>query len=681
MKDSYSWLVAAFIYLLSTSNVIAQDSLRQSIDTIIIKSTRISQNLDRSTYSVSSLHIDHKPLQQALSVNEYLHEVPGLFALNSNNYAQDLRVSIRGFGARSAFGIRGIKIIVDGVPETTPDGQGQIDNLELNLLKSIEVIRGPSSSLYGNASGGILDIRTLDAYTENFTKVGFTLGSYGMYSIHGQTGIVKGSTNISFSMNHTATDGYREFSGMKSTSVGSSLSKDFNDGSVLRINLNYTNSPQADDPGGINLMTLEENRRQARDRNLLFQAGEEISQFKASAVFQKEFNNENYLNSYAFLSTRDFNGRLPFEFGGIVDLSRLYWGHGSHLNIMHSFGKSVNRVQAGYEFAFQNDERDRYVNMQGDQGNQTLGQLESFSNFGVFVLDHFSINKLTLTGGLRYDINELSVEDRFLTNGDDSGDRTLNSFNPSIGINYELFRSHHFFAHYSTSFETPTLSELSSNPTNQGGFNDNLKPQNAKSIEFGIKGRLENNLSYEIVYFSIETENEIVPFELEAFPGRDFFRNAGNTQRKGFEGIVNYQLSNYWKARIMYTFSDFKYGEYLVSTENLEGNYLPGIPRHFGSFAIDYIHPSNWRIGLLLRQNGSLFVSDENSVKDASYRLLNFSISRFLSIGEMTWAPFFGVNNLLDVKYNDNIRINAFGGRYYEPGPGINFYGGVKATF
>jgi len=616
--------------------------------------------------------------QQQLSINEYLNEVPGLFALNPSNFAQDLRVSIRGFGARAAFGIRGVKILVDGIPETTPDGQGQTDNLDLGIVDRLEILRGPSSGLYGNAAGGVISISSQSKVEQPFLELGTTLGSFNLQQYQVKTGFKTAKSDYIFHVSDTQTDGYRENSGMKSTTWNGQMLHQFAGESSLKLILNYTDSPQADDPGGINAAAVTENRRQARDANLSFQAGEAIEQFKVAAILKHK-----QLSTNVFFSKRGFYGLLPFENGGIVDLKRNYWGH----SLQYTLGKLdssddskvSHRFQIGYSIAQQSDDRARFNNLEGKQGDLTFEQTESFSNLGLYLLEELQLTRgWSALISLRYDRNQLEAKDRFLNNGNDSGDIQFSSFNPSIGINYELAQNTHVYGQFSTSFETPALSELSNDPDGEGGFNTELLPQSAENIEFGLKGVVQGKWQYELTYFHIRTKDEIVSFEIPFFPGRDFFRNAGETTRDGIETSLLYAFAKRWRMNLTYTYSDFSYLTYINGGNDFSGNELPGLPKHFGSASLRYIAPGGFFARIQTRFVGELFANDANTASDPGYTLVNLNLGYNVAVGKWKFMPFVGLNNALDATYNDNIRINAFGGRYFEPAAGTTVFGGLR---
>lgn len=656
------------------------DSTSITLSEVTVSVARLQNALARTPASISSVPISKlKYAQPQFSINETLNEVPGLFALNPNNFAQDLRVSIRGFGTRSSFGIRGVKIIVDGIPETTPDGQGQVDNLDLGLIQNLEILRGPSAGLYGNASGGVIRISTQQNVAHNFLEMGTSAGSFGRRQFQLKTGFKKGKNTFILNGAHNRTDGFREHGGMKNNTFSANFNRKINGQSALRFLLNFTASPLADDPGGITLEDLNADRKQARAQNLQFDAGEAVRQFKTAILYAKQINETSHLEVKNFYIHRNFQGRLPFGFGGMVDLERHFAGHGVNHESSHRFLQKNNRLQVGYDLQFQRDNRRRFFNEEGEKGSLTFHQAESFATVGIFAVNQMELSEKTLlSANLRYDFNRLSAGDEIPGNGDASGATNLSSVNGSLGLSHAFAASFVCFGRFSTSFETPALSELSANPSGQEGFNNSLEAQTARSFEVGAKGLLRGKFRYELVYFHIRTKDEILPFEIAAFPERDFFRNAGATRRNGVETSAQWSFSKRWLASLNYTFSDFQFSVHEVNGEDLRGKNLPGIPQHFGALSLRYIAPDGLFFKIQTRMVGPLFLNDLNSKKDAGYAIVNFNLGYEKESGKWSLIPFLGVNNLLDMEYNDNVRVNAFGGRYFEPAAGINFYGGVR---
>ncbi|MEM8847562.1 MAG: TonB-dependent receptor, partial [Bacteroidota bacterium] len=289
------------------------------------------------------------------------------------------------------------------------------------------------------------------------------------------------------------------------------------------------------------------------------------------------------------------------------------------------------------------------------------------------------IEKWIFRAGLRYDNNVLEVEDTFLSNGDASDRIVLNTVNPSIGLRYKLNRNQSLFANFATSFETPVLSELSANPNDNGGFNQSLSEQTSITFEGGYTYS-KSKFNLEATVFYIETEDDIVPFELEAFPDRTFFRNAGSAERFGVEMATRVWLSNSIRLNASYAWSRFTYNRFEIPLGNFNGNRLPGVPEHLAS--VEGLYRSTK--GLVIRWNtqyrGDFFANDSNAATEASALISNLSVSQKLSFNGWNLSPYFGINNVFDAEYNDNVRLNAFGSRFFEPAPGLNVYAGLRVS-
>lgn len=640
-----------------------------TLQEVAVEATKLETDRFVVPASISVINlIPLQGMQQQLSLQEYLSAVPGVFSLNANNYAQDLRLSIRGFGSRAAFGIRGVKIIVDGIPETTPDGQGQVDNLPLGLLSRLEVLRGSSASLYGNAAGGVVYLNTLDSLQGESVQLRTTLGSYA-YQNYQLIGNVKGEkTTAVFALNRTVTDGFRVFSGLSQRILNTKIKHQINPNSSLTFQLNYTDSPRAEDAGGLTLEESETDFRQARQRNVDFDTYEQIEQFKTGLRWQQQWNSRWSMDSYGFYSFRDFYGKLPFENGGIVDLFRNYYGVGSRLTFQETKQKHSHQWQLGFDTSSQRDQRDRYQNLAGKQGEQEFSQLEQFGNIGIFLLDHIQWQKVLLSTGLRLDIQNLGAD-----TVEEIQKYTV--FNPSLGLSYALADQHRVYANFSTSFETPTLSELSANPNGGEGLNLDLMPSKAINYELGWKNRTSSGY-LEATTFYIESSNEILPYELEAFPGRAFYRNAGATSRFGLELAGSYQW-NKWAIQASMTQAQYRL-EGLDTANEFEGKKIPGIPSSQFFLQLKYRSASDWQWVLSGEHSGAFFANDSNSVEIKAYQKVRFQGQKTV---QTQWGKldfFGGINNVLNTTYFDNIRLNAFGGRFYEPAPGRNFYFGLS---
>lgn len=661
-------LVFPLILLAQTSSKTATITLKE----VALEAPKLKTSRFKMPSSISSLNlIPLQGFQQQLSLQEYLRAVPGLFSLNSNNYAQDLRLSIRGFGSRAAFGIRGVKLIVDGIPETTPDGQGQVDNLPLGILRQLEVLRGPSASLYGNAAGGVVYLNTLDSLQGETIIFRATMGSYAYQNYQLTTQIGGKKTTALVHLNRTTTDGFRKFSRLEQNIFNAKIKHELSSRSRVSFQMNYTNSPKAEDPGGLKLEETEVDFMQARGRNVEYNTFEKIDQFKIGFRWEQQWGSHWDLDSYAFYSFRDFYGKLPFENGGIIDLFRNYYGLGTRLTYKETQEQFTHRWQLGIENSSQRDQRERFLNLKGNQGDSVFSQEERFGNFGVSLLDELQWEKVLIRTGLRYDYQTLGVNT-------DTDNQEYTVLNPSIGLSYAIAKNQRVFVNFSTSFETPTLSELSANPSGEEGLNLDLNPSKAINYELGWK--CQTALAYfEATSFYIQSSNEILPYELEDFPGRSFYRNVGATIRYGLELAATLQW-NQWAFQASLTQAQYQFDQE-NEADGLDGKSLPGIPNSQLFFQLDYTSQADWKWVLSGEHVGSFYANNTNSVEIKSFQKVQFQAQKTVSLSWSEFDFFAGINNLLNTTYFDNIRLNAFGGRFYEPAPGRNFYLGTRFNF
>lgn len=669
------WIEFLLIIFLSVNSSLCQDSLLTvEMQDIQITATRIPVMLYRAPQAVQKISID--PIEasnQAFSINEQIGRLPGIFALNQYNSAQDLRVSIRGFGSRAAFGIRGVKILMDGIPLSTPDGQGQVDNIFVGGLRNVEVMNGSSSALYGNASGGLLSLTTFSESREDEHFLSLGSGSFGDLRTSFQSHKVLETFDIDHQIAYTKHEGWRDFSASTNYFYNGRIRKNYSSGHKLSLIMNSVYSPRGEDPGGINLQAVEVDRRSARSNNIDFEAGEEVFQITSGILHDYSISDKTSLSSKVYYTMRDFNNRLPFENGGQVDLLRNYGGFNTQLTHHFTFGNWKNTLIAGAELDYQNDHRVRFFNLRGERGAETLNQNEIFFNQAIYVSAQTTYTRFLINGGLRFDNNLIRVKDHFEADGIADGDITLPNLSPTLSISYNLFRYHFVAALFSYGFETPTLSELSSRPDNQGGLNTDLRPQESFNYEISYKAFSPDQFAFTLSAFIINSLNELLPYELEAFPGRTFYRNAGKTHRRGIEVGMSNSLGKYLDFDLAYSFSNFEFAE----TQGISGNKLPGIPIHNLSAGLN-LKNKDWRVSFQVQSFSRIFVDSSNETAAPFYTLGRFSVSRRIG----SFYPYFGINNTFNTTdYYDNIRINAFGGRFYEPGPPRNFYVGIKYEF
>ncbi len=655
-----------------------QDTLPLLEDSVIITASRLEVRditLPQSSTFVNVVkqlpHISHRHL------GDLLYQVPGLFSQNGQNYAQDLRISLRGFGSRAAFGIRGIKLVVDGIPETTPDGQGQLDNIAIADITSLQVLQGSSGGRYGNAAGGVLYLST-ERTESHPLSASVRFGSFGYQQYRLATDQQIGTYALSVSGTHARSNGFREQSRYVQTNLQAGLRKE-SEKEKLSFLVSYTNSPTADDPGGITLEQATEDPSSAREQNVTFDAGESINHWKSSLSYTRHLTDQVSIKALGFLSGRNFLGRLPFENGGAIDLQRIYGGGTIELQKKKITSNGVVTSALGADLGLQSDDRTRFLNQNGVLGDLTLDQQETFNSYSLYLLQQRSIRRWTIDYSLRFDHNTLAIDDNFLQDDDASGSQSLSSLNWSLGVSRLIGESSSIYAQHSTSFETPTLSELSANPSNDGGFNQDLEAARAWSYEIGLKHKTGRKLDVTSAIYFIKTTQELVPFELDQFPGRTFFMNAAETNRFGIETSAQLSLSDHLSVLATYTFADYAFGEDFSGDTDVTGLRLPGIPSHLLDLGVAF-SSGHFYCRANFRQTGSISLRNDDSVAAPSFSYLELYLGHTIHGSFGTIKPFLSIHNLLNTRYFDNLRINAFGSRFYEPAADRNIQLGASIS-
>jgi iron complex outermembrane receptor protein len=679
LAPSLSGAACSAVFLAAAPAGVAQD---ESPEQIIVRATRIEKPLVQAPAAIGVIEKETIQLgRPQVGLDEALVQIPGLFMQDRYNFAQDLRIAIRGFGARSSFGIRGIKILVDGIPETLPDGQGQVDSIEMGSIERIEVIRGPSSSLYGNASGGVISITTEQGPPEPYLDARLSAGEFGFTKNQIETGGSSGSWSYYANASRLELDGYRDHSETESTQVNARARYAFDATSSLALAFNATDSPQADDPGGLTAEEAAADPRQAAPNNLLFDAGESVEQQRIGLTWDNAFDEHHAISARTYYVARDFGNLLPTGPGGIVDLERSFYGGGFSYTYSGMLAGRADRLIVGIDVDRQDDDRRRFDNLEGSRGALSFDQNEQVDSAGVFLQNEWSLSAaLELALGLRHDRLEFDVTDAFLANGDNSGRLSFEHTSPMAGVSYELTSAIDVYGNVSTSFETPTTTELA-NPAG-GGFNETLEPQEAVNYEAGVKGTIAGRHWFEAALFHIDVDNELIPFELASDPGRIFFENAGRSSRDGLELGLTLNPADGLRVALAYTWSDFVFDQFVDDDGNdFSGNRTPGAPENQLYGELSYTHASGFYGAVDLLWVDDLFLDNANTVQDDSYAVSTLRMGYRWESGGWSLEPFAGVNNLFDEDYDSNVRINAAFGRYFEPAPTRNAYAGLRAGY
>ncbi len=479
--------------------------------------------------------------------------------------------------------------------------------------------------------------------------------------------------------NHSVSEGYRALSGFKQSQLNGTFTYQLAKNHSLKGQFNYTDSPYANDPGSLSLDQVTNGRRMAREANVVYQTTEKINHLKFGLSHQytpnkKDFsalNNAFEMNSYAFFAQRNFQGLLPFLNGGVSEFKRNYYGFGSKAIFK---GENKQQLVVGIGHALQSDLRSRFQNEKGVVGALVAQQNEVFSNSHGFVTGKIPFQKWVLSAALRTDLIHINM--------DKNQKRNFTALSPSAALGRKIGANQYISFSYAQSFETPTLSELSNAPDGSLGFNETLDPVKSNNIELTYRGKqfIKNSykLNWEVSGFISESNGEILPYELPEFPQRQFFKNSGATQRRGVEAMVSL-IGNILEWSNSASFANFTFKENTAITE-LSGKRIPGIPSHHFNSQIQIKLPAQGQIRLEYQHIGALMANNNNSVKVAPYNVLNLSGAKQLPLKNGALKLFAGINNLTNSLYFDNIRINAFGGRFYEAAPTRHLYMGIELS-
>lgn len=632
-----------------------------------------------------------------MGLDEALALVPGVYAANRWNFSLDQRISIRGFGARSSFGIRGVKVLLDGIPQTLPDGSGQLTNVELGAADRIEVLRGPSSALYGNASGGVISISSpSQVYGVASEQLRVTAGTFDRRQVpffgvndrtwsklQSTTGAPVGPGYLTVVASRFEYGGQRQHSSARAHDLNARYVAALSDVHRLTVSVSYGDDPVADNPGALTLAELARNPDSAAAINLSRRAGKDVAQLQAGASLLLPRLDGGGARLAVFGVSRRLRNPQTFAW---IDLDRV--AYGARLDVTRPFhlGRLPGTLTAGIDLQRQRDDRLNVGNPNGSPDTvRQLDQLEHVTEIGPFVQAAVDLwPHTTITAGLRYDRLSFDVDDRLVTpsNPDDSGRRVMGAPSVVVGATH---RHHHvmFYANVGTSFETPTTTELANRPDTAGGFNALLDPQRALNLEVGARGSFGNRVTLGLSVFRAGVRDALIASQISASPGRVFFQNAGRSRHQGVELEAGVRFTPGLRLDAAWTWSDFRYTAYTTRGQVLDGRRLPGIPEHRMNL-VWRAQPAFARGAWLEIQQSAAsgyLVDDTLQVRTATWHSVDVRAGIQDRYGRVRVSPFVALHNAFDRHYVSSVVINAANGRYYEPAPGRNVYTGLTISF
>ncbi|EIV7283811.1 TPA: TonB-dependent receptor [Klebsiella pneumoniae] len=636
-----------------------------------------------------------------VNLSESLGAVPGLQVQNRQNYAQDLQLSIRGFGSRSTYGVRGLRIYVDGIPATMPDGQGQTSNIDIGSVDTIEVLRGPFSALYGNSSGGVINVTSQTGTQPPTVEASSYYGSFGTWHYGMKaTGAVgdgshAGDVDYTVSTNRFTTHGYRDHSGARKNLANARLGVRINDVSKLTLLLNSVDI-KANDAGGLTADEWRDNPRQS-PRGDQYNTRKNTRQTQAGLRYERQLSAQDDLSVMMYAGERETTQfqsiprapqLKPSHAGGVIDLTRHYQGIDTRLTHRGELLVPVT-LTAGLDYENMSERRKGYENFvmvngapqYGEQGALRRNERNLMWNVDPYLQTQWQLtDKLSLDAGVRYSSVWFDSNDYYITpgNDDDSGDASYHKWLPAGSLKYALTDAWNVYLSAGRGFETPTINELSYRSDNQSGLNFGLKPSTNDTVEIGSKTRIGNGL-FTAALFQTNTDNEIVVDSSSG--GRTSYKNAGKTRRQGMELGLDQQFGESWRLKAAWTWLDATYRTNVCDDASCNGNRIPGIARNMGYASFGYQPEQGWYAGSDIRYMSDIMANDENTAKAPSWTVVGLTTGYKWSYGRMDMDLFGRIDNLFDREYVGSVIVNESNGRYYEPAPGRNYGIGLNLAW
>lgn len=688
-------LLAALVANTLAPTAFAADEIVQ-ISPVVITATRTAQSSFDLPLSIDVVGGEQiRDGQFMVNAAESLVRVPGIVAPSQSRFSSDQLVSSRGFGARAGFGVRGIRLYADGIPQSMPDGQGQMGTFSLSSADRMEVLRGPFSALYGNSSGGVIQIFTRDGAGAPRATASAYAGSFGTARADLLAEGQSGGFGYVVDASRFQTDGYREHSAARRDQLNAKLNWRAGADTRATLVLNSLDQPYNDDPQGLTRAQMAANPRQTQASSLTQNTGGSKSQTQLGLNLEHRLGEQDTLQAIGWAGVRNVYTRLATPFntaavikgsGGISVIDRDF--SGVDLRWRHKAATSVGplSVTMGLVYEYMKDARTGFENNAGAQGVLRRDEDNIASNSGRYVQAEWEIGKdWILSGGVRQSRVNLQNKDRYLRstgagNPDDSGAVAYSNTSPVLGAVYRLSPAINLYANAGKGFETPTFIELAYRAGGASGLNFGLQPSTSVNYEAGMKAFVGDNTRLNLALFQVRTDKEIV-VDSASF-GRSVYANAGKTERSGLELSLDSELSHDFKANLAYTLLDARFKDaYRTSAGTTigSGNLLPGTPRTTLYGELSWRHPaSGFSTALEARYSSRIFIDDINSDAAAAYTVINWKGGFEQRSGGVRLKEFLRIENLGDRRYVGGVLVNNATGAF-APAPGRNYLIGISA--
>lgn len=643
-----------------------------------------------------------------VNISESLGGVPGLLARDRQNYAQDVQISVRGFGARASFGLRGVRVYVDGIPATFPDGQGQITNVDLGSVERIEVLRGPSSALYGNSAGGVIQVFTEDGAPSPTLDFGLAAGSDGVLRANTKLSGNAGAIGYVLSASHFETDGYRDHSAAERNIANAKLRLGLDDASSVTLIANSVALPKAQDPLGLTRAQFNSNPRSVDPAATAFDTRKTIDQTQVGLIWERRLDSANALRVMLYgghRNTEQFQAitvaaqnASALNPGGVIALGSSYRGTDLRWTLRSTLDGRPFTLVAGLAADALDQHRQGFRNftgaapnlVQGVQGALRRDEDDSALDVDEYVQGVWQVaTDWSLSAGLRHSSVRVESKDRYIvgTNGDDSGSARYGATLPVLGVMYALNDRVHFYASAGRGFETPTLNELAYRSDGLSGLNFGLQPATSDNLELGVKTNLADVGELSAAVFATRTKNEIVT--LTNLGGRSTYQNAGSTRRSGLEIGWSNTYAQHLRAQVAFSTLDATYRDAFSACYGSPcaapvpvsaGSRIPGLARVSLYAALGWQPPQGWRGGVEGRFLSRVVVNDTNSDAAPAYFTASANAGYVAVWGPWKVSGFARVDNLFGRQYAGSVIVNEGNSRFFEPAPGRTWLAGVSGS-
>ena len=669
----------------------AQAGAAGRTERIVITGTRIEERAFDVPAAIDAIGGETvRDQQMRVNLSETLGRVPGLLAQNRQNYAQDLQVSSRGFGARATFGVRGVRLLQDGIPITMPDGQGQTALFDLDAAERIEVLRGPFAALYGNSSGGVIHLITQDPPAQPTVQGSVSGGSFDTWRAGVKFGASSGGFGGTGNVARFDTNGYRDHSSATRDTANAKLRWALDEATTVTLIANALSQPDTQDPLGLTREQLEADREQAGQNAVAFDTRKSIDHRQAGLVLRHRLGAQDTLQATGYGGQREVEQYLgiplvaqgPTSSGGVVHLDRDFYGASLEWTRRTQLAGRDTSFTAGVSRDSMTERRRGYVNNNGVRGELRRDEEDRVTTTDIYAIASWqATDALRLTGGVRSSDVKFTVDDNYIVgpNPDDSGSADYSGTSPVVGVLFKLTPTTNVFASIGQGFETPTFVELAYRPDGAPGLNFDLEAAESENAEVGVRTQLGEGAHATATAFLSSTRNEVV--SAVSSGGRNSFTNADRTRRQGLELAVDATLGRSFEAYAAYTLTKATFQEYVTfAGVDLSGNRIPGVPEHLFAGELAWRGAgSGLSAALELRVASKVPVNDANSAAAGSYEVANLRGGWSGTVAGWRLDAFARVENLFGTEYVGSVIVNEANQRYYEPAPTRAFFVGFTA--